>query len=134
MSAISKLGVLAVVGGIVALLFHACASSGPGSDFDEDGLKDTIEDRNDNFQFDPGETDFVSADTDHDGLCDGKPEHALPDCTGCEDCNNDGFWEPCLGETDPRGIYGEATPEEAQSLAEDGVEFMPIPSFPEDRN
>ena len=39
-----------------------------------------------------------------------------------------------FGETDPRGIYGEATPEEAQSLAEDGVEFMPIPSFPEDRN
>ena len=39
-----------------------------------------------------------------------------------------------FGETDTRGIYGEATPEEAQSLAEDGVEFMPIPSFPEDRN
>jgi len=33
-----------------------------------------------------------------------------------------------------RKIYGEATPEEAQSLAEDGVEFMPIPSFPDDRN
>ena len=26
-----------------------------------------------------------------------------------------------FGETDPRGIYGEATPEEARSLAEDGV-------------
>ena len=39
-----------------------------------------------------------------------------------------------FGETDPRGIYGEATPEEAQSLIEDGVEFMPIPSFPDDRN
>jgi hypothetical protein len=39
-----------------------------------------------------------------------------------------------FGETDPRGIYGEATPEEAKSLAEDGVEFMPIPVFPEDRN
>ncbi|TIO89304.1 MAG: DUF1178 domain-containing protein, partial [Mesorhizobium sp.] len=26
------------------------------------------------------------------------------------------------------------TPDEAKSLAEDGVEFMPIPSFPEDRN
>jgi hypothetical protein len=39
-----------------------------------------------------------------------------------------------FGETDPRGIYGEATPEEARSLAEDGVEFMPIPVFPEDRN
>ena len=39
-----------------------------------------------------------------------------------------------FGETDPRGIYGEATPEEAKGLAEDGVEFMPIPVFPEDRN
>ena len=39
-----------------------------------------------------------------------------------------------FGESDPRGIYGEATLDEAKSLAEDGVEFMPIPSFPEDRN
>ena len=39
-----------------------------------------------------------------------------------------------FGETDPRGIYGEATPDEAKSLADDGVEFMPIPVFPEERN
>jgi len=39
-----------------------------------------------------------------------------------------------FGETDPRGIYGEATLEEAKGLAEDGVSFMPIPVFPEDRN
>jgi hypothetical protein len=39
-----------------------------------------------------------------------------------------------FGETDPRGIYGEATPEEAKGLAEEGVEFMPLPVFPEDRN
>ncbi|MCC2687432.1 MAG: hypothetical protein K0S21_235 [Rhizobiaceae bacterium] len=39
-----------------------------------------------------------------------------------------------FGETDPRGIYGEATPHEAKSLAEDGVDFMPIPVFPEERN
>jgi len=39
-----------------------------------------------------------------------------------------------FGEVEPRGIYGEATPEEARSLAEDGVEFMPLPIFPEDRN
>ncbi len=39
-----------------------------------------------------------------------------------------------FGETEPRGIYGEATHEEAKSLAEDGVEFMPIPVFPEERN
>ena len=39
-----------------------------------------------------------------------------------------------FGETDPRGIYGEATLDEAKSLAEDGVEFMPIPVFPDDRH
>ena len=39
-----------------------------------------------------------------------------------------------FGETEARGIYGEATLDEAKSLAEDGVGFMPIPVFPEDRN
>jgi len=39
-----------------------------------------------------------------------------------------------FGEADPRGIYGEATAEEAKSLAEDGVEFMPLPVFPDDQN
>ena len=32
------------------------------------------------------------------------------------------------------GIYGEATPEDARSLAEDGVVFMPIPVIPDDHN
>lgn len=39
-----------------------------------------------------------------------------------------------FGETEARGIYGQATLDEAKSLAEDGVGFMPIPVFPEDRN
>ena len=39
-----------------------------------------------------------------------------------------------FGEVEARGIYGEATLDEAKSLAEDGVGFMPIPVFPEDRN
>jgi hypothetical protein len=39
-----------------------------------------------------------------------------------------------FGEVEARGIYGEATPEEARGLIEDGVEFMPIPVFPVDRN
>jgi len=39
-----------------------------------------------------------------------------------------------FGEVEPRGIYGEATPEDVKSLAEDGVDFMPLPVFPEDRN
>jgi hypothetical protein len=32
------------------------------------------------------------------------------------------------------GIYGEATIAKAQRLAEDGIDFLPIPSFPEDHN
>lgn len=39
-----------------------------------------------------------------------------------------------FGEADARGIYGEATLEEAKGLAEDGVSFMPLPVFPQDRN
>ncbi|HEX7006980.1 MAG TPA: DUF1178 family protein [Alphaproteobacteria bacterium] len=31
------------------------------------------------------------------------------------------------GETDPRGIYGDATPEEARELAEEGIPFGAIP-------
>jgi hypothetical protein len=38
------------------------------------------------------------------------------------------------GDTEPRGIYGEATSEEARALIEDGIDFMPLPSFPEDHN
>lgn len=37
-------------------------------------------------------------------------------------------------ETEQRGIYGEATTEEARSLAEEGIAFQPLPSLPEDRN
>ncbi|RST86126.1 DUF1178 family protein [Aquibium carbonis] len=39
-----------------------------------------------------------------------------------------------FGEAEARGIYGQATSEEARALVEDGVEFMPIPVFPDDRN
>jgi len=37
-------------------------------------------------------------------------------------------------EAEPRGIYGEATREEAEQLAEEGVEFAPLPPVPDDRN
>lgn len=39
-----------------------------------------------------------------------------------------------FGETEARGIYGEATVQEARSLVEDGVDFLPIPVFPDDQN
>jgi hypothetical protein len=37
-------------------------------------------------------------------------------------------------ETPARGIHGEATREEAQSLREEGIEFFPLPILPEDQN
>jgi len=37
-------------------------------------------------------------------------------------------------EAEPRGIYGKATAEEAESLSEEGVEFHPLPTLPEDHN
>lgn len=33
-----------------------------------------------------------------------------------------------------RGIYGEATPDEAQELSEEGIAFLPLPRLPEDAN
>ncbi len=37
-------------------------------------------------------------------------------------------------EVEPRGIYGEATAEEAKGLADEGIGFLPLPPLPEDRN
>lgn len=37
-------------------------------------------------------------------------------------------------EIEHRGIYGEATGEQAQSLAEEGIDFAPLPPLPEDGN
>jgi len=39
-----------------------------------------------------------------------------------------------FGEVERRGIYGEASVEEVKSLAEDGVDFMPLPTLPDDHN
>ncbi len=38
------------------------------------------------------------------------------------------------GEAEHRGIYGQATRKEAQELAEEGVDIIPIPTLPEDQN
>ena len=38
------------------------------------------------------------------------------------------------GETKHRSIYGEASPEEAKDLAEEGIEFHPLPILPDERN
>ncbi|MEX0853593.1 MAG: DUF1178 family protein, partial [Bauldia sp.] len=37
-------------------------------------------------------------------------------------------------EVEPRGIYGEATGDDAKALAEEGIAFQPLPVLPEDRN
>lgn len=39
-----------------------------------------------------------------------------------------------FGEAEARGIYGAATLDEAKGLADDGIDFMPLPVFPDDRN
>lgn len=39
-----------------------------------------------------------------------------------------------FGEIEARGIYGEATHEDVEALLDDGVDVMPLPVFPEDRN
>lgn len=38
------------------------------------------------------------------------------------------------GESEGRPIYGEASPQEARALAEEGIEVMPLPPAPEDRH
>lgn len=38
------------------------------------------------------------------------------------------------GETDARAIYGEASPEDARMLHDEGVDFMPLPRLPDSGN
>ena len=38
------------------------------------------------------------------------------------------------GEIKHRSIYGEASPEDAKALAEEGIEFHPLPILPDERN
>ena len=38
------------------------------------------------------------------------------------------------GETEHKSIYGVASPEDAKELAEEGIEFHPLPILPDERN
>jgi hypothetical protein len=38
------------------------------------------------------------------------------------------------GEIEHRSIYGEASPDDAKALHEEGIEFHPLPSLPDERN
>jgi len=38
------------------------------------------------------------------------------------------------GEIEHRSIYGEASPDDAKALNEEGIEFHPLPLLPDDRN
>lgn len=38
------------------------------------------------------------------------------------------------GESEARSIYGEASPEEAKALREEGIPALPLPPLPEDQN
>jgi hypothetical protein len=37
-------------------------------------------------------------------------------------------------ETEPRGIYGEASVSDVRALQDEGIDFHPLPSLPEDHN
>ena len=39
-----------------------------------------------------------------------------------------------FNEVEPRGIWGEATREDAAALAEEGVAFQPLPQLPDEAN
>jgi len=79
-------------------------------DMDRDGLTDDIEDADGNGVRDPGETDWLRADTDGDGI---------PD--GLEDWNRNGVVDP--GETDPRN------PDTDGDGVWDGADPSPAPVF-----
>jgi hypothetical protein len=38
------------------------------------------------------------------------------------------------GEIEHRSIYGEASPDDAKALHEEGIEFHPLPRLPDERN
>jgi hypothetical protein len=38
------------------------------------------------------------------------------------------------GETEHRSIYGEASPQDAKAMAEEGIEFHPLPILPDEQN
>jgi hypothetical protein len=38
------------------------------------------------------------------------------------------------GETEHRSIYGQASPEDAKALREEGIDFHPLPILPDERN
>ena len=38
------------------------------------------------------------------------------------------------GEIEHRSIYGEASPQEAKELLDEGIEFHPLPVLPDERN
>ena len=112
---------------LLSAAIAACVDEGKGSDFDFDGIPDQVEDPNDNFIVDPGETDFNNTDTDLEGVCDGFTDE--PDkvsCVRCEDCDVDGKFEPCLNETDP---LNDDTDNDGVSDRDDGA---PLDAFPVD--
>ena len=39
-----------------------------------------------------------------------------------------------LGDAEHRAIYGEASAEEAKALSDEGIDVMPLPTLPDDRN
>ena len=42
--------------------------------------------------------------------------------------------DPEVYELEKRGIFGEASPDDARELVEEGIEVYPLPKLPEDHN
>ncbi len=120
------------------------APSNPFQDSDNDGLKDTDEDKNLNCVADFGETDPAKADSDGDGLPDGledKNKNAIRDAgetdpknvdsdgdglsDGVEDKNKDGFvaqdeCNPAVADTDGDGIADQFEDKNKNGIFEEG--------------
>ncbi len=89
----------------------------------------------------------VSTKRDAVSLSTGSPDHAKyvealrslrQKVTESADYVGDKFAEEArkihYEETEARGIYGEATRDEVTSLAEEGIDFLPLPNLPDEHN
>lgn len=61
-------------------------------------------------------------------------EHLVANSEGVGDRFADEARKIHYGEAEQRSIYGSATPDEARELVEEGIEFHPLPTLPDERN
>lgn len=81
----------------------------PTADFDGDGIRDVLEDKNADCQVGPGETDPANKDTDGDGIED-----------GLEDFNKNGDFDEDESDPTKTDTDDDQIPDEAEDLDKDG--------------